>query len=143
VENLGGSPAIALRARKLDDVASPHHAASHVTHVMPIPYAVPAAELDNLDRWYVEEHVEKLLRCNAWQRVRRYEILAITGARWNRLVIHDLAAAEVLERAEVQAAMATPWRQALARQPWFVAEPRVALRVRSRGESSRLQTGFR
>lgn len=131
-DGLGVSPQITLHARKLDDMASPHYSVLRVKHVMPIAYAVPADELDNLDRWYAEEHADKLLRCDAWLRVRRYEILAITGARWNRLVIHDLAAADVLQRDEVRAAMATPWRQALARRPWFLAEPRAALRVRPR-----------
>jgi hypothetical protein len=123
------SARIALRARLLGDVAAPGYDASRVTHVMPIPYAVPGDELEGLDRWYTDEHVEKLLLCDAWLRVRRYEIVGITGARWNRLVIHDLASKGVLERDEVRAAMATPWRQALARRPWFLAEPRATLRV--------------
>ncbi len=125
----GSSAQIALHARKLGDVASPNYSASSVTHLMPIPYAVPEDEIEDLDHWYTDEHVDKLLLCDAWLRVRRYEIGAIAGARWNRLVIHDLAADDVLERDEVQAAMATPWRRALADRPWFVAEPRAALGV--------------
>jgi hypothetical protein len=125
----GSSAQVALHARKLGDVASPRYSAARVTHVMPIPYAVPADEIEDLDRWYTDEHVDKLLRCDAWLRVRRYEIEEITGARWNRLVVHDLAADDVLERDEVRSAMATPWRRALADRPWFVAEPRAALRV--------------
>ena len=123
------SALVALRARKLGDDASAGYARSRVTHVMPIPYAVPEDELEDLDRWYTDEHVDRLLLCDTWLRVRRYEIDSITGARWNRLVVHDLAADNVLERDEVQAAMATPWRRALADRPWFVAEPRAALGV--------------
>lgn len=132
-EGLGPSwsARVVLQARKVEEVSAPHAAGARVTHVLPIPYSAPDDEVEDLERWYSEEHTEKLLRCDAWLRVRRYRIEAIRGAEWNRLVVHDLAANDVLARDEVREAMATPWRQRLADRPWFMAEPRQPLEVRS------------
>ena len=96
--------------------------------MLPIPYEAPADELATLDRWYEEEHVEMLLRCPAWLRVRRYAVDTVAGAEWNRLVLHDLTDGDVLQAPEVVASMRTPRREALAKRPWFLAGGRRPLR---------------
>ncbi len=132
---LAGKARVVLHATLLEEARSPDYCARHTTHLMPIPYSVAGHEADELDRWYAEEHVEMLLRCSDWLRVRRYRVERVSGESWTRLVVHDLAAPDVLERTEVRAAMATPWRQQLARRPWFLAEPRAALGVVATGNS--------
>lgn len=96
---------------------------------MIIAYAVPEAELEELDAWYVEEHIEMLLRCPDWLRTRRYEILRGENAGWNRLVVHSLASPGILESPEVRESMATPWRQSFAPRPWFLTGGRDPVRL--------------
>ncbi|MGK2955803.1 MAG: hypothetical protein ACSLFI_09070 [Solirubrobacterales bacterium] len=96
---------------------------------MIIAYAVPEPELEELDAWYVDEHIEMLLRCPDWLRTRRYEILQSVNADWNRLVVHSLASPDVLGSPEVRESMATPWRQSFASRPWFLTGGRDPVRL--------------
>lgn len=96
---------------------------------MIIAYAVPEAELEELDAWYVEEHIEMLLRCPDWLRTRRYEILRRENADWNRLVVHSLASPDILDSPEVRESMETPWRQSFAPRPWFLTGGRAPVRL--------------
>ncbi len=96
---------------------------------MIIAYAVPEAELEELDAWYVDEHIEMLLRCPDWLRTRRYEVLQSVNADWNRLVVHSLASPGVLDSPEVRESMATPWRQSFASRSWFLTGGRDPVRL--------------
>lgn len=120
---------VALTAQGLEFESRPDWSPERVTHVMPVAIAAPASAVDDVDRWYREEHTEMLLRCPDWLRVRRYAIASIEGASWSRLALHELASPDVLQSAEVRTAMGTPWRQRLAEQPWFLTEGRTPLAV--------------
>jgi hypothetical protein len=98
------------------------------SHLLPVPYAVTGEELEELDRWYVEEHADMLLRCPDWIRVRRLDVTVVAGEPWHRIVLHDVARADIFDAPEVQASMATPWRKDLASRPWFLAGGRYVLR---------------
>jgi hypothetical protein len=96
--------------------------------VMAIPYDVPAGEREELDRWYMEEHTELLLRSRDWLRVRRVAVTGADGVPWNRLIVHDLSSPDVISDPDVVRSMQTPWRRALAERPWFLQGGRRALR---------------
>jgi hypothetical protein len=120
--------AVTLIGRGLETEAD-GWAPERVTHVMPVAISAPASAVDDIDRWYREEHNEMLLRCPDWVRVRRYAIESIEGAAWSRLALHELSSGDVLQSDEVRAAMATPWRRRLATQPWFLSDGRDPLAV--------------
>lgn len=101
--------------------------AASARFVMAVPYMAPESELENLDRWYEEEHAEMLLRCPVWLRVRRYALDPQRSGGRNRLALHDLTADDVLSRPEVVTSMQTPWRRALAERPWFLTGGRQLL----------------
>lgn len=118
--------AVTLTARGLETEAD-GWSPERVTHVMPVAISAPDSAIEDVDRWYREEHNEMLLRCTDWLRVRRYAIESIEGAGWSRLALHELSSADVLRSDEVRAAMGTPWRRRLAAQPWFLTEGRDPL----------------
>lgn len=94
-------------------------AADGHTHLLPVVYDVTGAQLDDLDAWYLDEHVGMLLACPDWLSVRRYAVHDPVGEVWTRVVLHELSSPDVMTTPEVLASLATPWRRALARQPWF------------------------
>ncbi len=67
----------------------------------------PGAEPD-LDRWYAEEHIPRLLAVPGWMAITRYERVGGTGPRF--LAVHDLSDAAAMESPEHRAALDTPWR---------------------------------
>lgn len=92
-------------------------------------FAVPEAREAEFGRWYDQEHGPLLLRHPAWRALRRYRLREAAGGAWTHLTLHyldDLAALESPERA---AARATPWRERLAAEPWFVPEAAVYARL--------------
>lgn len=90
------------------------------SHLMPVAYAVDGSERDNLDAWYLEEHLDLLLRAPYWLRSRRYERIDGVGTPWTRIILHDLAVATVMQRPEIRSAISTEWRERLAQRPWFL-----------------------
>lgn len=130
VAALGGerAPAVVTAACRPLSVDPPAGDDPRGEWMLPIPYEVPADDVAMLDSWYEEEHTGLLLCCPAWLRVRRFAVDAVAGAAWNRLLVHDLAGAGVLEAPEVAASMRTPRRLALAARPWFLAAGRRPLR---------------
>jgi hypothetical protein len=130
VEALGGATTSAVVTATCTPLSEdpPGDVGSRADWMLPIPYAAPAEEVATLDRWYEEEHIELLLRCPAWLRVRRYAVDTVSHGGWNRLVVHDVADGDVLEAPEVVASMRTPRRVALAARPWFLAGGRRPLR---------------
>ena len=126
----GAAPRVAFTATPMGEWPSAAFDPDEVTHVMPVAIPAPAEHIEDVDRWYEEEHSGMLLRCQDWLRVRRYAIESVAGAAWTRLALHDLASPDVLATPQVRAAMSTPWRDRLAAHDWFTAEGRVALAVR-------------
>lgn len=97
-----------------------------------VAFAVPEADLDQFDDWYETEHSPMLLKADDWLRVRRYEVLTGDGGPWNRLALHQLASAEVMNSPERAAARLGPKREALADRPWFVRSGRWLYHVIAR-----------
>lgn len=120
----------AFTASAMGEHRSPRFRPGSVSHVMPVAIPAPPDEVEEVDRWYEEEHAELLLRCPDWLRVRRYAVEPVMGPAWSRLALHDLSSPDVLTSAHVRHAMATPWRERLGSRPWFLSEGRDALAVR-------------
>ncbi|HEY6491888.1 MAG TPA: hypothetical protein VIZ43_01340 [Trebonia sp.] len=67
----------------------------------------PGTEAD-LDRWYAEEHIPRLLDVPGWIRISRYERVSGTGPRF--LAVHDLRDVAAMASPAHRAALDTPWR---------------------------------
>ncbi|HVT68991.1 MAG TPA: hypothetical protein VHF26_14670 [Trebonia sp.] len=67
----------------------------------------PGTEAD-LDAWYAEEHIPRLLTVPGWIRISRYERVSGTGARF--LAVHDLQDVAAIASPAHRAALDTPWR---------------------------------
>jgi hypothetical protein len=67
----------------------------------------PGAEAD-LDAWYAEEHIPRLLAVPGWLAITRYERTAGTGPRF--LALHNLADVTAMGSPGHVAATDTPWR---------------------------------
>ena len=89
----------------------------------PILYAVwfevPDEALDAFDAWYDLDHVPLLMRCPDWLMVRRFRVLDGEPTKANRLALHYLADRGALDSPERAAARQTPWRDRMAKLPWF------------------------
>ncbi len=84
-----------------------------------VAHSVPAAELDQYDAWYRDEHTGKLLLGPDWLRVRRYRVLSGDGPDWTNLTLHDLRNAAAMDSPERAEARTGPLRDALAEREWF------------------------
>jgi hypothetical protein len=88
--------------------------------LMIVAFNVPAARVDEVERWYRQEHAPMLLRAPGWLRVRRYEPIQAAGApQWTHLALHELRDPAVLESAERALARSTHWRAQLEQESWF------------------------
>jgi hypothetical protein len=67
----------------------------------------PGSEAD-LDRWYAEEHIPRLLEVPGWIRISRYQRVSGTGPRF--LAVHDLQDVAAMASPAHRAALDTPWR---------------------------------
>ena len=89
----------------------------------PILYAVwfevPVEALDEFDNWYDLDHVPLLMECPDWHMVRRFRVLDGEPTKANRLALHYLADLKALDSPERTAARQTPWRDRMAKYPWF------------------------
>jgi len=84
-------------------------------------FSVPDERVEEFNRWYEEEHVQMLLKCKDWLRVRRFEIFEGEPQPWTHLALHYLADISALDSPEREAARDTDWRKRLAEEPWFQA----------------------
>lgn len=89
--------------------------------LLPIGMPAPTEDLEELDRWYREEHVGLLLRSPCWHSIERYRIEEISHGGWTRLMLHGVGSPTVVEDPFVREAMTTPWRNRMAERPWFLA----------------------
>jgi hypothetical protein len=104
---------------------------STAPYLMIVGMDVPEASLDELDRWYEEEHSGLLLRCSDWLQVERYAVHSVGGLELNRIALHPMRTADPFSDVAVQYAISTRWRQRLASEPWFLASGRdVHVRLR-------------
>lgn len=90
--------------------------------IMLVAFDVPEAMREEVDRWYVEEHVPLLLRAPGWMRARRYDVEAMGegSRRFTSLAFHQLADVSVLDSLERAFARSTEWRARLEHGgTWF------------------------
>ncbi|SDD60857.1 DUF4286 family protein [Paraburkholderia lycopersici] len=89
----------------------------------PVLYAVffevPPQHADEFDRWYVEDHIPTLMKCEDWLKVRRFEIVDGEPGKYTHLALHYLASTAALSSPERDEARRSPWRARLAAQDWF------------------------
>ena len=70
--------------------------------------SVRADHEDDLNAWYLEEHIPALLKIDGWLRSRRFEKVAGPGPL--HLALHDLRDLEMRKEPAFHKIMTTPWR---------------------------------
>lgn len=91
----------------------------------PVFFGVPPAREQEFNAWYDEEHMDLLLRCPYWQMCRRYRVRAPAAGGWTHVAFHYLTDLRALESPQRDQARSTPWRDRLAKEPWFKGDYRV------------------
>lgn len=87
---------------------------------------VPEDEMDEIGRWYEQEHMPFLLDCPDWLMVRRFRIAHAIGTDATHVAIHYLKSVRALKSPQREAARNTPWRDAIMADGWFAPEYRVS-----------------
>ncbi|MDC7785074.1 hypothetical protein PQJ75_02270 [Rhodoplanes sp. TEM] len=82
-------------------------------------FAVPEDRCAAFDAWYDQDHVPLLLSDPRWLGVRRFDVVDGAPEKYNRLALHYLSDRGVMESDARRRARETPWRAALAAEPWF------------------------
>jgi hypothetical protein len=104
------------------------HASDHVVDapfVYPVFFRVPPEREAEFDSWYDTEHLPILLRCAHWPMCRRFKVSDPGPESPTHIALHYLTSLQALESDERTQARTTPWRDRLAREPWFKGEYRV------------------
>ncbi|MEJ5902437.1 hypothetical protein [Ochrobactrum teleogrylli] len=84
-----------------------------------VMFTVPESREREFNDWYVQDHVPHLLNCDAWLGCRRYRIVDGHPERYTHLALHHLQDLSALESPAREVARKTPWRNELAKEPWF------------------------
>ena len=95
-------------------------------------FSVPDDRVDDVNKWYDEEHIPMLLKCPDWHRIRRIEILDGEPQPWTHLALHYLADFSALDSAEREAARNTDLYKKLSEEPWFRSSYSIYDRVGER-----------
>ncbi|GAA5128201.1 EthD domain-containing protein [Pseudonocardia adelaidensis] len=75
--------------------------------------ALTSTDPEGLDAWYAGEHLPMLRQVPGWLRTVRYR--RVEGAGPDQLAVHELDGPAVFETPQYARAVATPWREAVAR----------------------------
>jgi hypothetical protein len=97
--------------------------------VYPAMLRVPQDRLQEVSRWYDEEHLPFLLSCPKWVMTRRFLVTCAQGLAFNHVALHYLTDLSALQSPQRDAARNTPWRDSFIGQGWFAPEYRVCYRV--------------
>jgi hypothetical protein len=81
----------------------------HAPFVLSMAMEPPPELVDDFHAWYAEEHSPMLMEVDGWRRIRRFELVEGTGARF--LALHELESLDVFETDAYKAAIGTPWRE--------------------------------
>lgn len=98
--------------------------------VYPVLFRVPPEREAEFDAWYEDEHLDLLLACPYWPMCRRFKVASPGADSPTHIALHYLTDLRALESGERDRARATPWRDRLAREPWFRGDYRVYYRHR-------------
>ena len=96
--------------------------------VYPVFFRVPAEREAEFDAWYEQEHLDILLRCRYWPLCRRFKVIDPGAGSPTHIALHYLTDLRALESDERTQARSTPWRDRLAREPWFRGDYQVYYR---------------
>jgi len=88
--------------------------------------SVPLEKIDEIGRWYEEEHLPILMGCDHWLMARRFRITSAVGNTCTHVAIHYLKSLKTLTSPDRDRARETPWRDALIAEGWFSPEYRVS-----------------
>jgi hypothetical protein len=122
-ERLVGQPLGTQRRRDVGDEAI------EAAVLYPALLRVPDDRMQEIGRWYDEEHLPLLLSCPQWLMTRRFRIADARGLVFTHVALHYLADLRALQSPERDAARNTPWRDSLIAEGWFAPEYRVGYRV--------------
>jgi hypothetical protein len=121
-----GSVAARYAARLISDTGT---VAELAPILMIVAFEVPAANADEVERWYAEEHIPMLMRAPGWLRARRFETITCSaGPKFTSIALHDLRNLEVLGSEERRLARSTAWRARLEPSRWFQQAGRFVYR---------------
>lgn len=123
MERFIGQPLATLRRRDAGEDAV------DAAIVYPAFLRVPQDRLQEIDRWYDEEHLPILLSCPQWVMARRFRITAARGTHYNHVALHYLTDLRALQSPQRDRARDTPWRDKLMAEGWFAPEYRVGYRL--------------
>ena len=94
--------------------------------LMLVAFNVPPERTEEVEAWYVQEHVPLLMRAPGWLRARRYLVKSHHGPiTWTHLAFHELRNIAVLATEERAFARSTAWRAKLSPEPWFESAGRI------------------
>ena len=96
--------------------------------VMLVAFDVPAERVEEVDRWYDEEHIRLLMQADGWLRARRFRVIDHRGKRWTSMAFHELRDIAAMDSEGRRIARSTPWRAELEREDWFRAAGRWVFR---------------
>jgi hypothetical protein len=122
-ERFVGQPLGTQRRRDVGDEAI------EAAVVYPAMLLVPDDRMQEVGRWYDEEHLPFLLSCPQWLMTRRFRIADARGLAFTHVALHYLSDLRALQSPERDAARNTPWRDSLIDQGWFTPEYRLGYRV--------------
>jgi hypothetical protein len=97
--------------------------------VYPAMLRVPENRMQEIGRWYDEEHLPFLLSCPQWVMTRRYRVTAAQAIDFTHVALHYLTDLRALQSPARDAARDTPWRDQLIAEGWFAPEYRVCYRL--------------
>jgi hypothetical protein len=97
--------------------------------VYPAFLRVPAERMEEIGRWYDEEHLPMLMSCPQWVMSRRFRIAAARGLDFTHVALHYLSDLRALQSPARAMARDTPWRDRLVAEGWFAPEYRVCYRL--------------
>lgn len=115
-------PKLPLEGRWHGRLLGGHGSWSGKQLVMLVWFLAPSNQQEDLDRWYVEEHVPMLMQDPGWLSCHRYAS-ADSDDPIARVAIHELRDMEVLESPFRRAARQTPWREKWLEFDWFKNGP--------------------
>lgn len=109
-EAMPGIPAVQrqIYASRGEDFSAPGAALGSRTYVVASAMSVREDCEQDLNAWYLEEHIPGLLKIDGWLRSRRFGKVAGTGPR--HLALHDLRDLELRKQPAFTEIMTTPWR---------------------------------
>lgn len=105
-----GIPAVQRQAYQTrgEDFGATGEALQQAKYLVASTMSVREDSEDDLNAWYVGEHIPGLLKIDGWLRSRRFERIAGPGPQ--HLALHDLRDLEVRKHPAFQQVMTTPWR---------------------------------